>query len=364
MNKEITKKGSILAYSLIILSIMLAVGLALSKSVVLEKKNASDNEFSSQAFQVADSGFQFALKAINAKRAAGESEDAIVSAFANCDVSTADGTIPGLAGSTYKLTFYKDTSCTMPVVVASGDCLNSGTAKIKDIQCVKSLGLYKNTVRVVSVAVATDCPATMVDADTPSNTYNTVRVGSQCWMKENLRSKKALTEGTGYFCPPNATNTGKDCASASTLGYLYRWGVATNNTSVLVGRGPKGICPAGWHMPSQEEFTDLERTVCTSGTCDTDFPDGTATTGWLGTTNEGVELKDASGFNGGIFAGYYTSGGNWKDRGTRSIFWVATEDGSNTLNAWTRELQDTETRSKRSNTLAKTSALSVRCLKD
>ena len=59
-----TKKGSILAYSLIILAMMLAIATSISIATINEKKSASGTEFSMQALQTADDGSQIALKKI------------------------------------------------------------------------------------------------------------------------------------------------------------------------------------------------------------------------------------------------------------------------------------------------------------
>ena len=55
-------KGSILAYSLIILTMMVAIVATMSISTMLEKKSASSTDFSVQAYATADSGIQLAIK--------------------------------------------------------------------------------------------------------------------------------------------------------------------------------------------------------------------------------------------------------------------------------------------------------------
>ena len=60
-----TKRGSILAYSLVVLAIMIGIVTTMSISSVIEKKSASSTDFSVQAYQTADSGIQLAIKGIN-----------------------------------------------------------------------------------------------------------------------------------------------------------------------------------------------------------------------------------------------------------------------------------------------------------
>jgi hypothetical protein len=112
--------------------------------------------------------------------------------------------------------------------------------------------------------------STVTDVD--NNTYNTVQIGTQCWMKENLRTTKkpdgsAITKGPAahagggwgtdiglYSCPPNAGNNGEDCAAAPIYGMLYQWSAAMNGSTTA---GAQGICPTGWHVPTDAEWKTL-----------------------------------------------------------------------------------------------------------
>ena len=105
--------------------------------------------------------------------------------------------------------------------------------------------------------------ATVTDRD--GNTYNTVQIGSQCWMKENLKTTKyadgtdikqgsstSTTEALWYFPNENADNK-------ATYGLLYNRMAVMNgaNASNANPSGVQGICPNGWHVPSNAEWTDL-----------------------------------------------------------------------------------------------------------
>ncbi len=191
-------------------------------------------------------------------------------------------------------------------------------------------------------------------------TYKTVSIGTQCWMAENLKTR-TNPDGTcinismispigGYFFTVGPapeckiynngvlTNLGgwgdgyssgvasskRDCISttADTQGTeadcvngstLYTWRGAMGDTPsnpIILLPGVKqqfkrqGICPDGWRIPSHDDFTTLERTVCTSATCATDFPyslqtfDPPAAANWRG-TNEAFKLipGGSAGFN-------------------------------------------------------------------
>ncbi|MEA3514300.1 MAG: fibrobacter succinogenes major paralogous domain-containing protein [Nanoarchaeota archaeon] len=213
---------------------------------------------------------------------------------------------------------------------------------------------------------------TVVDIE--GNEYNTVEIGTQCWMKENMRTTKyadgsSITRGpigatwdgndNGYYaCPPNFGNTAEDCNAVSTLGfgYVYQWSAAMKGS---VAANAQGICPSGWHIPSHDEYTTLEREVCTSGTCATDFPYDSTTTGWLG-TNEGISLSSGgtSGFS-ALFPGYRHSNGAFGYRNVLTNWWSSVQNYESY--AWRRGLQSGHWASIRYYDV-KSYAFSVRCI--
>ncbi len=94
----------------------------------------------------------------------------------------------------------------------------------------------------------------VTDAD--GNTYNTVLIGTQCWMRENLRV------GTMIDGSVNQTNNGiieKHCygnnpVNCNTYGGLYQW-------NELMQGGAQGICPTGWHIPEPLDYDNLSYNV-------------------------------------------------------------------------------------------------------
>lgn len=96
--------------------------------------------------------------------------------------------------------------------------------------------------------------------DIDGNQYNTVKIGTQVWLKENLKTTK-YNDGTAIpLVTDNSTwvanLTGAYCdyenntANSDTYGKLYNWYVgAYNNT--------KNVCPTGWHVPSNIEWITL-----------------------------------------------------------------------------------------------------------
>ena len=107
------------------------------------------------------------------------------------------------------------------------------------------------------------CPATVTDYD--GNVYNTLRLGDQCWMKENLRTTH-YSNGTEIALGTDTSTTTayryyprNKVENVATHGYLYNWMAAMNNAtpSVADPSGVQGICPTGWHLPSKAEFNVL-----------------------------------------------------------------------------------------------------------
>ena len=100
------------------------------------------------------------------------------------------------------------------------------------------------------------CPGTPTVIDYDGNVYNTVQIGQQCWMKENLRTTRE-PDGTiisGRYYPNNDSN------NVAVYGYLYHWFAVMNGASSSSANpsGVQGICPTGWHVPSNAEWTELE----------------------------------------------------------------------------------------------------------
>ena len=108
------------------------------------------------------------------------------------------------------------------------------------------------------------CPATMTDVE--NNYYATIVFGKQCWMKENLRVTQyasgttialGSSSSTSVAYRYNPCNNSAD--SVAKHGYLYNWiavmGGATQSSSNP--SGVQGICPTGWHVPSEDEWIQL-----------------------------------------------------------------------------------------------------------
>jgi uncharacterized protein (TIGR02145 family)/uncharacterized repeat protein (TIGR02543 family) len=100
------------------------------------------------------------------------------------------------------------------------------------------------------------CPGTPTVTDKDGNKYNTVQIGSQCWMRENLKTTKY---NTGVSIPIKTTHYDWSNAIGGALCYYefdtnnMKYGVLYNNYTAMSG----DLCPQGWHVPSAEEWNTL-----------------------------------------------------------------------------------------------------------
>lgn len=91
--------------------------------------------------------------------------------------------------------------------------------------------------------------------------YNTVQIGDQCWLKENMNIGTRINGG--YNAQSNNGIIEKFCYNddpnnCSTYGGLYEWNEAMQYAT---NSGAQGICPNGWHIPTESEVQILESTT-------------------------------------------------------------------------------------------------------
>ena len=175
-----------------------------------------------------------------------------------------------------------------------------------------------------TTAIAT-CPATFTDAR-DNEVYAVVQIGNQCWMAENLRY--------------NASGSYLNSANPSTTyGRLYDWATVMNGatTSSSNPSGVQGICPSGWHLPSDAEWNELEMALgmsaadtANNGSRGTHGTGMKSTTGW----NNSGNGTNVSGFNAFPAGNYYS--GSFYLFGVYSYFWSSTENSPSY--AWIRFL--------------------------
>ncbi len=177
------------------------------------------------------------------------------------------------------------------------------------------------------------CPGTPT-VEYEGQVYNTIQIFSQCWLKENLNVGTMIN---GSQSQTNNSIKEKYCYdnnhdSCTKYGGLYQWNEMMQYTTM---HGGQGICPPGWHLPTNEEWKVLEGAVDSQygiGDLEWDiywdrgYDAGTnlkTTSGWLGNGN-GTGLFGFSGLPGG----YRYSNGFFDDVGLYGYWWTSTEDGS------------------------------------
>ena len=182
-------------------------------------------------------------------------------------------------------------------------------------------------------AGAPSFPCGQVLTDTrDGQSYPTVLIGSQCWMTKNMNI------GTMVPGTTNQTDNSlieKDCynddsGSCDTYGALYQWNEAMQYSTA---EGARGICPSGWHIPSDTEWSQLEEGLSTSGcgsnsgwSCD---PAGSRLSAF---TSNG---DNSSGFT-GLPAGARFTDGSFFSQGQNINFWSSVTIGGSS--AWVRTL--------------------------
>jgi len=98
------------------------------------------------------------------------------------------------------------------------------------------------------------CPGAPNVFDYDGNYYNTVQIGDQCWMKENLNTTRdAGGNDISRVCYDN------NFENCELYGGLYTWSTIMNGSASSNGNpsGVQGICPNDWHLPSDAEWTEL-----------------------------------------------------------------------------------------------------------
>ena len=210
------------------------------------------------------------------------------------------------------------------------------------------------TFTTLAAAVPVDgqpCPGAPTLTDVDSNVYNTVQIGNQCWMKENLRTTHysngmAIPAGSiASSSSPYYYDYNSSSLPLTERGYLYNWPAVMHgaNSSQANPSGVQGICPTGWHVPSDAEWTQLTNYVSSQS----DYVCGSVTsriakalagtTGWTSSSTScavgnNQSSNNTTGFS-ALPAGYFSGigGGGVCYTGTRANFWSTTQFDYNNI---------------------------------
>ncbi len=218
--------------------------------------------------------------------------------------------------------------------------------------------------------------------DKNGNTYETVSIGRQCWMAENLKTT-TYSDGTPILKIEDHDEWWYDEEGSYAVydhEYPYRYigekvtseiemietyGLLYNFYAVI---NPSGLCPDGWSIPNDSDWRELEVSLGMSP--------AKAQERWYRGVDQGSKLagyidlwgKDGiktesfgdSGFN-AVPAGYRRSYGDYGNLGSNANFWTADETDDN--NAISREIYTGNTGIYRIDNINKNNGHSVRCIK-
>ena len=225
-----------------------------------------------------------------------------------------------------------------------------------------------------------------------NNVYETVVIGNQCWIAENL---KYLPEVSGPEVGSDAepyyyvygyygtnVNDAKASTNYNTYGVLYNWpaAMAGSSSSSSNPSGVQGVCPTGWHLPSDAEWTQLVDYLDSQGfTNNWDNPNG-ASNALKSCRQENSPLGgdcaisehprwesddthygfDEFGFS-ALPGGFRNTDGNFSLIGSYGTWWSSNEYSSSS--AWGRNMNYSSGNVDRGS-YNKTNGYSVRCLRD
>ena len=198
--------------------------------------------------------------------------------------------------------------------------------------------------------------------------YETVQIGEQCWFAENLRAESyqngdSITSGLSNEEWSSATTGatavyGHDHSYLDAYGRLYNFHVVEDNRS---------ICPAMWHVPSDDEIIELENQLGM-------MPGEATAVGFRG-GNIGDALKSTSGWNGDgngtnvsgmnvVPSGNRYHHGAFLSLGENGSWWTSTQNQNDESKAWYRSLSHDDEGIYREHDALKTIGFPLRCIKD
>jgi uncharacterized protein (TIGR02145 family) len=184
--------------------------------------------------------------------------------------------------------------------------------------------------------------------DIDGNVYQTVVIGTQVWMAENLRVTRyrngdiigtttpAILDISGEASPKYQWAHDGDETNVATYGRLYTW-YAVNDI--------RNICPIGWHIPTEEDINTLRDYLITNGynydgtTSGNGFAKAlTSKSNWIFSTEKGAVgntdypgKRNVTGFN-GLPGGVRSAVGIFSDLNTWGAIWGASRDSTTALN--------------------------------
>jgi uncharacterized protein (TIGR02145 family) len=234
------------------------------------------------------------------------------------------------------------------------DVNSSPESRIGEITLTANGGAPVLNVTVTQDGFVWSCGFPITDSR-DTKTYNTVQIGNQCWIKENLAylpnvspsSIGSLTSPYYYVYGYEGSNVveAKATSNYQAYGALYNWPAAHQT-----------ICPQGWHVASDAEWTVLTTSLGGESVAGGKMKEE----GFAHWNSPNTGATNSSGFT-SLPGGYRGGGGGYIYLNSRARWWTFTAYSTNY--AWEREiLYDSESVGRHTN--GDNYANSVRCIKD
>lgn len=211
--------------------------------------------------------------------------------------------------------------------------------------------MYTGILLILSCSCEKVVENQVVDID--GNVYNTVTIGTQVWMAENLKTTK-LNDGTDIPLVTDDT----EWSNLTTPGYcwygnyeaffnLNHYGALYNEYAVSSGK----LCPTGWHVPNDEEWETL---IIFLGL---DSAGGklkeTGTTNWASPNTGATNETSFAALPGGYRNSYYNDFQKFRQRG---YYWSSSVGSSWAVYYYTTDVMNI--------CMSRTDGVSVRCIRD
>lgn len=154
--------------------------------------------------------------------------------------------------------------------------------------------------------------------DFEGHVYNTVQIGDQVWLKQNLRSRY-YSDGVPIF---GVEAYNQSDSLANLYGLLYSWDAVMRNDK---NPSTQGACPGGWHVPSEEEFSDLDVALGSPNVAGGKMK-STATGHWADPNSGASNSSGFSALPAGEFDAMFTN--QFQFLHYYAFFWTSTETSS------------------------------------
>jgi uncharacterized protein (TIGR02145 family) len=208
------------------------------------------------------------------------------------------------------------------------------------------------------------CPGTPTVTDIDGNLYNTVQIGTQCWTQSNLMVSKYRN---GDSIPTGLSNTAWQNTTAGAYAIYNNdpvndglYGKLYNQYAVMDTRS---LCPTGWHVPTDGEWTTLETFLGGSSVAGGALKSMATqpTPGGWDFPNTGA--SNSSGFT-AVPGGFRGQFGNFDFTNISGYWWSSSLSSSSSFNAWYRVLYFASDLVSLYDDYNRATGFSVRCLRD